>query len=381
MLAAETVLNELKLLENVHNSHLSITNGHETIADAMNIESKLTHYLERLLAVDFVKDVRISPASKTGRHEVDAVLNIRTPRGTFAFAVEQKNSYIDHSLLNALISLANSNADTLGKPLLLFARYVPRPSAEKLIDSGVNFLDQAGNMHLALGANYARTIVGNRERSTARDTKAITAARVQLLFALAAYSDAPHWTVRQLAEATGLSKSNVAKVRNQLVDEGFLKKTNRTFAISDRKDIEPALLRGYEQVLRPKLFIGRYRAPESSNRSILRKLKEGFARICVNWSMTGGPAAYELQHFYRGAEVPIFVNHPPESATRELRLLPDRTGSVILLRSFGALPFWKKVRGNTVAHPWLIYAELMCSSDPRAHEAAQELKAGYLKND
>jgi hypothetical protein len=31
---------------------------------------------------------------------------------------------------------------------LLLARYIPRPSAERLIESRINFVDQAGNMHL-----------------------------------------------------------------------------------------------------------------------------------------------------------------------------------------------------------------------------------------
>lgn len=49
------------------------------------------------------------------------------------------------------------------EPLLLLARYIARPSAERLIESGVNFLDRAGNVHLVLGRNYERTIIGNKE--------------------------------------------------------------------------------------------------------------------------------------------------------------------------------------------------------------------------
>jgi hypothetical protein len=236
-------------------------------------------------------------------------------------------------------------------------------------------------MHVVLGNNYARTILGHREKLTERDDKTITAAKAQLLFAFAAYEDAPSWTVRQLAEATGLSKSNAAKVRKQLAEDGLLQGVKRNLASINRKELEPSLLRGYEQALRPKLLIGRYRAPESSTKIQLKRLKTGLARLSVNWSITGGPAAYELQRFYKGPEIPIFVNRLPESATRELRLFPDRTGPIILLRSFGVLPFWKKVSGKSLAHPWLIYAELMHSSDPRAHEAAQELKNEYLKND
>ncbi|HSO75884.1 MAG TPA: type IV toxin-antitoxin system AbiEi family antitoxin, partial [Blastocatellia bacterium] len=77
---------------------------------------------------------------------------------------------------------------------------------------------------------------------------------------------------------------------------------------------------------------------------------------------------------------PIFVESIPEATLRELRVLPDRNGPLILLRAFGTVPFWKEFRRNTIAHPWLIYCELMYSSDPRAHEAAEQLKAEFLSD-
>ena len=40
--------------------------------------------------------------------------------------------------------------------------------------------------------------------------------------------------------------------------------------------------------------------------------------------------------------------------------------------------FWRDVGKLTVAHPWLIYAELMNSEDPRSHEAAEELRREFL---
>jgi hypothetical protein len=62
-------------------------------------------------------------------------------------------------------------------------------------------------------------------------------------------------------------------------------------------------------------------------------------------------------------------------------VLPDKNGPLILLRALGTVPFWKKIRRNIIAHPWLIYCELMYSSDPRAHEAAKQLKAEFLTSD
>ena len=96
----------------------------------------------------------------------------------------------------------------------------------------------------------------------------------------------------------------------------------------------------------------------------------------IPYSLTGGPAADAIQHFYRSSEVPVFLN---AGNHRALRLLPDRTGPVVLLKPFGDLVYWREFEGKMVAPPWLVYAELLNSSDPRAREAAEELRQEFLK--
>jgi hypothetical protein len=72
-------------------------------------------------------------------------------------------------------------------------------------------------MHLVFGQNYERTIIGKKENAVSKEGKRVSPAIVQLLFTFATKELAGSWSVRQLAEASGLSKSNVAKVRQQLV--------------------------------------------------------------------------------------------------------------------------------------------------------------------
>jgi hypothetical protein len=341
-------------------------------------QKQLGPYLEQLRALDFVKGVELSSDLKQEKARVDGLIRIGTLKGKFPFYVELKSSYLDRAHINALIAQAKYYARKDRRPLLLLARYVPAPAAEKLIDAGVNFADRAGNLHLVLGRSYARTVVGRREQQRAKEARTMTAARGQLLFAFAACEQAPTWTVRQLAEASGVGKSNVATIRKQLVEEGIL---TRAFQLRNGKELETQLLRAYEQVLRPKLMINRFTAAELSTAQLLRKIRTTFAKASLKWSLTGGPAAFELQHFYKGPEIPIFAESPTQTTLRELRVLPDRNGPLILLRTFGTVPFWKKIRGNMIAHPWLIYCELMYSSDPRAHEAAEQLKAEFLNSD
>jgi len=342
-------------------------------------ETKLDPYLDRIRALDFVKDLELKQVINQRDLGLDGLLTIATPRGKFPFGIEQKGSYLDRTLLHAIIRQAKNYKQSSQRPLLLLTRYVPRPSAEALIENGVNFVDRVGNMHLVLGSNYAHTIIGKKETSIIKEAKTVTPARVQLLYTFAANKQAQDWSVRELAKASGVSKSNVAKIRHQLAEKGLLQETQGAFKIRDIKYLEQELLRGYGEVLRPKLLINRFRAAESSPERLVERIARSLDDISVRWSLTGGPAAYELQHFYRGTEIPLFINTFSDTIIRHLRLLPDAQGPITLLRSFGTVSYWKAVAGKTLAHPWLIYAELMHSSDPRAHEAAEELKGKFLR--
>ncbi len=357
---------------------LSISNGHGTIVDIMRVEPPLAPFLEQLRTLHFVSDLDFSAEGRGNDPGIDGLLKVRTPKGTYAFLVEQKRSYLDRGILNALVAQAKLNAKEHREPFLLLARYIPRPSAERLIESGVNFLDQAGNMHLVLGPNYARTIIGNKENTVAKEGKRVSPAIAQLLFTFATKEQTGDWSVRQLAEVSGLSKSNVANVRQQLVDRGVLRKSGQGFEIRDKSRLQEELLRGYELALRPKLLIGRFRSAVSDLDEVLASVRESFADLSIRWSVTGGPAAYALQKFYRGLELPIFVDSFPDQLRRRLRIIPDKSGPLILLRSFGTVPFWRETEPFPLAHPWLIYSELMYSSDPRAHEAAEEIKREFL---
>lgn len=99
----------------------------------------------------------------------------------------------------------------------------------------------------------------------------------------------------------------------------------------------------------------------------------------MKFALTGGPAADLLQHYYRGPEVPLFLSESAPAVLQRLGLLPDRSGSVIVLGAFGAPVFWRTVDQMPIAHPWLIYAELMDGADPRGHEAAEELRREFLE--
>ncbi len=342
----------------------------------MNLEQQKP-FKEQLEALPFIREVRLSkPKVESGRF-LDGNAAIKASGKRFDFAVVVKHSYLDRSTTNALLATADWVRKEHGQELLLFARYIPRPTGERLVDGGVNFVDLAGNMNLALGRDYHRTILGRQEIKRSPQAKRSTPAQVQFLFTLAAHPEATAWPVRQLAVAAGISKSKAAELRKALVETGLIGERVERFRFPSAEQQRESLLTGYGQVLRPKLLINRFRSPDKNPEEFLKRLRSILGER-IHYSLTGGPAADLLQHFYRGIETPIFLADTRSALLSQLRLLPDKSGPVILLRFFGDLAFWKSVKGIPIAHPWLIYAELMHSDDPRAHEAAEELRKEFL---
>ena len=146
----------------------------------------------------------------------------------------------------------------------------------------------------------------------------------------------------------------------------------------NRKALEEDFLGGYGRVLRPELLMGRFRPLERDPNTLLENFKQWAGQNEVPWAVTGAPAAFRLQRFYRGEEVPVFIGTAPDRLARDLKLLPDKTGTVTLLREFGTLFPWRVEGGVPMAHPWLNYAELLHEGGARAVEAATEVREKFL---
>jgi hypothetical protein len=331
--------------------------------------------LAHLRSLPFIRRLRFDPAEDT--------IELTTPRGRHRLSVEVKRSYLDRSLVNAILSLAPEESSGKGRTKsgkasarLVLARYIPATVGEQFIAAGISFADDPGNVHLRLGDDYNWTVLGRREPPRPVEADRTTPATVQLLFQFATAPQSATWTVRDLARAAGISKTKVALLRNQFRRERLL---NGKSEFQVTPEIVDRLVAGYGQILRPKLLIGRYRYPEPSIDRFLARLSEAARTQKLQYALTGGPAAEAMQHFYHGSEAPTFLASPDAGVLRALRLLPDRTGPVILLKPFGELAYWKEFDGRMVAPPWLVYAELLAGSDPRAREAAEELRRGFLQ--
>src|SRR6266705_826589 len=92
--------------ENSLNYALSISNGRVIIVDTMQSKPNIQPFLEQLRALPFVTDLDFSEEGRRNDREFDGIIKIRAPKGTYRFLVEQKRSYLDRGMLNALVAQA-----------------------------------------------------------------------------------------------------------------------------------------------------------------------------------------------------------------------------------------------------------------------------------
>lgn len=332
-------------------------------------------YVERLKALPYVRSVRVGNAPSA---KMDSALKIRTPAGEFTLAVEWKRSYLDGTLTNAILALAGRSSTP---PLILLARHISRPTGERLAAAGINFVDQVGNLHLRLGDRYQTLLLGKPEGRGAPESRRTGPAAIQVFFTFLAVPEAIQWPARRVAKISGAGKTAAADARQRLTSAGVLRLSqNGEYVLADRQALEDQFLQGYEHVLRPHLSLGRYRSAERDPERFVEQMETVASNQGVRWALTGGAGAYELDRFYRGEDTQLFFGAQTvsDALRRDLRLLPDKRGPITCFRLFGDSATYAGTTKRPVAHPWLIYAELLYQSQPRALEAAQEIREKFL---
>lgn len=347
---------------------------------APEADRDLAPYLDHLRELPFVRHIEVAQDPALEPFPGHALIKLRTRRRVFRLALETKRTFLDQALTNAVIAKHRETLRRHRIPVLLAARYIPRPTGERLAEAGVNFVDRPGNIHVKLGDDYHVLLLGRRDPAREPTARRPGPALVQLLFLLLAEPTAADWPIRKLAHAAGTGKTAAANAVQRLVRLRILGKTaDGALHVIDRRRLADDYLTGYQQVLRPHLFVGRFTPPQRDPDGVLQEIARVAKHVNMEWAVAGGPGAYALERFYRGEDIPVFVAPIAPAFQRSLKWVPDRNGPVTLLRGFGQRWVWRGVDGVQIAHPWLIYVELLLAGEPRALEAAEQIRETYLK--
>ncbi len=334
---------------------------------------KIAHekYLAQLSELPFVREARVRERANS---PADAILKLRTPTGVHEFLVELKQTHLTYALAD--LFLARHQGKVRARWILL-APYIGRKMAQYLARNRVNFMDLAGNCYIEIGMEHLAVVEGRTPPPKPARGRGLGTAGNQVLFAILAKPHVLNESVRRVAELAGVGKTAVANTMLRLEEEGLIGKGKRHRVILNREQILDRWLVGYVNMVRPRLTLGSFRTADLDPGTLEARIEKQLTGR-VKWAWGGGPAAFRLDHYYRGTETILHITGGFEKLPMLLQAIPDKNGFLTVLMPPGPLAF----EGNLprTVHPLLVYTELITSNDKRAIDAAKRIEERFLLN-
>ncbi len=324
-------------------------------------------------------------ASILEEHETigpDALVHFRLPKGQeLDVCVEARRQLRPANLPDLRARFERYRSETECAQMLVTAPYVSRPLADRLREEGLWFVDTAGNAYLEIPGVLFVYVVGLRSRAIPlTDAAWLSAQGAKVLFQLLVLGPEVTATYRDIARGAGVSLGLVSRTITALVGRGILARRGRgAYTVANSRRLLDLWCEVYEGKLRPRIFLGRFRAPSGSYFIPLVKTIRGNRKL--QDVVIGGELAADLRTEYlRAGSASLYVPTEKLALVRgALNLAPSTEGNVEIYEAFSPrLGEDLDPGGLLVAHPVLVYAELLASADPRCGEAALRLKEKYL---
>lgn len=246
---------------------------------------------------------------------------------------------------------------------------------EELRKSAIGYLDSAGNIFIQTAAHHL-WIEGKKSkaRKEAHAHRAFSISGLKVIFLLLADDKLLNLPQRSIAERAGTALGNVNYVINGLAEQEFLlKKNQKEYQLIHLKQLTQKWMTGFEEKLKPALHIGNFNFLKSENADAWKELP-----LAPDHTFWGGePAGALMTGHLLPATFDIYTDEAIGELMKKYRLIPDPSGKVAVYKKFwhGDYSF-----NSTVAHPLLVYADLMNSGERRCAETAQKIYDELLRH-
>jgi hypothetical protein len=343
----------------------------------MKLRETETELLEKALeALRRTTGIRVRFERLKPRREwpqADARLRLKFPHVERRFDAEVKPALLLQTLGQAIEQMKR-----LPEKALLVTRYVNPNMAERLKQMDIPFLDTLGNAYLNAPPVfvYIKGLMPPRFPRE-RPTRAFVPAGLRVVFALLCRQELADARFRTIAQTAHVALGTVAWVLDDLVRLGhLLEMGKRRRRLIHKQQLLERWVAAFPNQLRPKLFLGKYAAPDP-------KWWEQ-ARIGDFRAYWGAEiAAARLTRYLKPELVTVYIRDRPGRFLAANRLRTDPGGNVDVLEAFWDTKCdWTDTE---IVHPLLVYADLLATGDARNIETARriydEQLAGLVRED
>ncbi|MES2456283.1 MAG: type IV toxin-antitoxin system AbiEi family antitoxin [Bacteroidota bacterium] len=318
-------------------------------------------------------EAKILRTSEGKRASFDAVLEISRGQQNYILEVDVKSEIRTAALSNIL-----SKQKAKDGKLLMVSRYIPAPMKDELKAHKISYIEGSGNCYIETRGIY---VYVNDQKTpplkVVEETKLWAPSGMKFLFAVLMDQELLNSSYRNIAYKAGVALGNIGSFINEMKREGFVvlgtRQKQETLLLENRNMLIEKWADMYRAILRPKQLVGKFRFNNSEER--LNWHNHVGADIGIYW---GAETAGAILTKYLSPQIyTIYSNQDRFELMRKLKIVPDQSGEVELLR-----PFWNEevfqADGDTVP-PLLAYAELISSFDSRNRETAMRIKEKYVK--
>jgi len=255
--------------------------------------------------------------------------------------------------------------------LIVIADVIFPSIKERLREMQVNYADSAGNCFIKR-AHWHFMIDGMRPEATKLITKDKTFTKTALILIFHFLNDHTYLntTYRQIAEDYNTALGNVNKIFTSLKEQSFIIKAHdNKFIFNNRQKLLEEWVMGYDQKLKPTLFLGNFRFTNDFAKD-WTKIPLG---LHTQWG--GEPAADIITGYLKPAELTMYTTEKKVDLIKKYKLIPAK-GNLAVYKKFWKFPD----KTLNVVPEILVYADLVNTGDPRNIETAEQLYNGLFKD-
>ena len=335
-------------------------------------ETTANPWIEQLRKIPGVEAIHWEPGPAPGQKQgPDALLKFQVDGQRQVFYVECKKG-LNEAAIYQIRRLRELHPE---HPWILFVDHMTLGMGQKLETEGIHYLDRQGNGDIRLPKqNFLFHVEGRRPIRVRQAGRGIGAPGYKVMFALLAQQELVKEPVRTIAAAAEVGKTTAGEMLDRLREEGFLLDLRGEPTLVRVEELRERWLTGYADVLRPRLVEGIYRTQQDTT-EFERRVEA--APPPEPWAWGGAAAAARMVPHYRGDRTILHAAHLDQAFLREARVLPAREGNVMVVAPPCALGL--EGQAPHLAHPFLIYAELLAEHNERAREAAAMIHTRYLE--
>lgn len=307
------------------------------------------------------------PTGRLNQKIGDAVLRLHAHGAKQQFFAEVKRT-----LTNAALGVALGELDQHGTTRILVTEYVNPNMADRLRRLNVPFIDTAGNVYVNYPPffAYVKGQAPPKLDKSQRTTRAFQATGLKVLFAFLCKPDLIEANYRHIATVAGVALGTVGWIVTDLKRLGFcFDMGKRGRRLVEKAKLLERWVVTYPEQLRHRLVIGRFTGPDEA-------WWRDYPAANFNAFWGGEVAAAKLTHYIRPEKVTVYLREEVEEFVIRNRLKREMVGKVEILKAF-----WQpECDWNTegLAHPLLVYGDLLAAGSERSTEAAGIIYERYL---